>query len=344
MVLKMVGRYEIESKIGGNERGAVYKARDTESNRDVALKLLAGQSLFTMTTQKKFAQQMAALKALSHPALLPLLDFGAEDNRPFIVMPLMQGNLSEKIAAQPMEVDAALAVCRQIGDAFDYAAANNHFHLDLKPNNILFDEHDHPFVADLGLVQVINSLSAANTPQVNPYYMSPEQVRRRPMTSGAHVYSLAAMLFHMLTGQVLFPAATETVASFKHTSERPRSIRQLRGDLTKGFDAVMERALEKRPEERFPNCRTFVQQLVSAQGGALSAHEVRAQEFRDEQPRIPQPRASRPVRATSSPGRPGRLQQYPEIQRRVVRILLGMGATIALCIALSVILAILLSQ
>lgn len=336
-----IENYEISEQIGGNERGAVYKARDTESNRDVAVKLLEAQSLFTLTTQKKFTQQMEKLKALSHPALLPLLAFGSQDNRPFIVMPLMVENLSARISGQQMDVGNALQICGQIGDALDYAATNGVYHLDMKPNNVLFDDHGHPFVADLGLVQVINSLSAANTPQINPYYMSPEQVRRRPLTAPSHVYSLAAILFQMLTGQTLFTGASELVASFKHTSEKPRGVRTLRSDLTKGFDAVMARGLEKRPEERYPSCRTFVQQLVAAQGGAISPEEVRAQDFSTPAQRTPQALQRRPPLSAVRQISP---DQASQLQKRVATGVVLLGVGMSFCIALAVLLAILLGQ
>ena len=274
MVPDQVGRFQMQVKIGGNERGAVYEAIDTDNNLRVAVKLLDARSLYTLTTQKKFTQQMAALKALKHPSILPLIDFGAEDNRPFIVMPLMMGNLEQRIQAETFTVEEALDLVGKIGSGLDYAAGNNYFHLELKPSNILFDEHGHPFIADLGLVQVINSLSAANKSTVNPYYMSPEQVRRRSLTVRSHEYSLAALLFHMLTGQVLFTGATELVAGFKHTSESPRSIRSLRSDLTKSFDKVIDRALKKNPEDRFSDCSTFVRMLVSALGGMITPEEV----------------------------------------------------------------------
>ena len=350
MLPKKVDRYEIRSQIGGNERGAVYQALDTETNRDVALKLLAGQSLFTLTTQKKFAQQMTVLQGLSHPAMLPLIAFGAEDNRPFIVMPLMTGNLAARITASPFDVQEALRICGRIGDALDFAASNNQFHLDLKPNNILFDNQGQPFLADLGLVQVINSLSAANPPQVNPFYMSPEQVRRRRLTAPAHVYSLAAILFHMLTGQTLFTGASDLVASFKHTSEAPRSIRTLRSELTRSFDAVMNRALQKRPEDRYPSCRTFIQQLIGAQGGSISPDEVRSADFTAAPPqqaaRAPQMRSPQIRRPQAAPQGIPQLtpQQAEELRNRVRRVMLAMGVGLSLCIALIVFLGLLLGQ
>ena len=276
MPISQVNRYEIRAEIGGNERGAVYRAYDPESNREVAVKLLSGNSLFTLTTQKKFSQQLSALRSLNHPALLPILDFGEEDSRPFIVTTLMEGNLTQRMTGEPLIVTEVLDMFRVIAGGLDHAASQGNFHLDLKPNNILFDAAGNPYIGDLGLVQVIDSLSAARRPQVNPYYTSPEQVRKRPITSESHVYSLAAMLFHVLTGQVLFSGASDMVAWFKHTSESPRNIRTLRADLSPAFNAVMQRALEKQPAERYKTCVAFIDQLTRAQGGALRPEDVRA--------------------------------------------------------------------
>jgi serine/threonine-protein kinase len=331
---KQIDRFEILSPVGSNERGTVYRALDTQSNREVAIKLLSAQSLFTTSTQRKFTQQMAILKAITHSSILPIIYYGSEDNRPFIVTPLMVGNLTDKIEKQTYAIDEALNLCANVGDGLDVAASHNQFHLDLKPNNILFDSHGHPFISDLGLVQVINSLSAAKKPEVNPFYMSPEQVRRRKLTAEAHVYSLGAILFHMLTGEVLFTGASNLVASFKHTSENPRRIRTLRREVTKAFDAVLYRGLEKHPEERYPSCRIFVQQLRKAQGGAISPEQVYAETRREAPQGVPLQHAPR-----LSGMKP---DQLVEIQRKIKPVIVIAILSAVLCLVFFAVMGMLL--
>ncbi len=187
----------------------------------------------------------------------------------------MAGNLTTKIQGGLLPVGKVHELARALAAGLDYAAANGVYHTDLKPNNVLFDIHDHPVIGDLGIAQVIESLSAANKPEVNPHYMSPEQVLKRKPTGQAQQYSLAALLFHLLSGEVLFSGATDLVASFKHTSERPRNIHQLRAELSEAFSEVLGKALRKVPAERYSSSGEFVANLVRAYGGAITPEEVR---------------------------------------------------------------------
>ncbi|HUF39071.1 MAG TPA: serine/threonine-protein kinase [Anaerolineales bacterium] len=297
MLPSNVGIYEIQSEIGGNERGRVFRAVDPRTNREVAVKMLRSQSLFTLTGQRKFNEQLARLKSLTHPSLLPIIDFGEEDNRPFIVMALMAGNLTQRMESGPLPAGEVLDWSRNVAAALDFAAANGIVHHDLKPNNVLFDGNSRPYVADLGIFQVIDSLSAANSPRVNPYYASPEQVRRRKLTGQSQQYSLAAILFHALSGQVLFSGATDLVASFKHTSERPRDIHRLRPEMSEAFGEVLKKALAKVPQDRYPSTEAFVMDLVRAQGGALSVEDVQRAAAASPQPARQPPPDQRPVPA-----------------------------------------------
>jgi serine/threonine-protein kinase len=214
----------------------------------------------------------------------------------------------------------------------DYAAANGIVHHDLKPNNILFDIHNHPFIGDLGIFQVIESLSAANSPRVNPYYESPEQVRRRKLTGLAQQYSLAAIMFHALAGEVLFSGATELVASFKHTSERPRSINKLRSELNEAFSEVLKRALSKEPEKRYATSVAFIAELIKARGGAITPEEVRQDPARTAGPARP---PSAPLPAAKSPA-----VSQPELTgpvRMLLLLALGISTAACLCVMVGVI-------
>jgi serine/threonine-protein kinase len=334
MLPSKVGPYEIQAEIGGNDRGRVFRAFDPRSNREAAVKMLRSQSLFTLTGERKFNEQLGVLQALTHPNLMPIIDFGDEDNRPFFVMPLMAGNLTQKMEAGPLPVGEVLDWFKGLAAGLDYAAVNGMVHHDLKPNNILFDVHGHPIVADLGIVQVIESLSAANSPRVNPYYMSPEQVRKRKLTGMAQQYSLAAILFHALAGETLFSGATDLVASFKHTSERPRSIRRLRPELNEAFAEVIKRALSKEPDRRYPSAAAFVAELVKAQGGAIAPEEVRPEPSSPSRPARPPSAAPPPVRSPAV--QPADLT--PAVRARMV-LALGISLAVCICGAVGVLLA-----
>ncbi|GEM_PF-6895828 len=286
-----VGKYEILSPIGENERGTVFRARDPEQNREVALKLLKSQSLYTMTAERAFNEMAEKLRQLEHPAIVPVLDYGDENNRPFIVMPLMEGgSLGDRLEAGTLSLEEIVQTFTPLAQALDFAAQRGILHMDLKPNNVLFDERGQPYLADLGVVQIVDALSAARVPQVNPFYTSPEQVRKHGMDIRSNVYSLAALIYHALTGQPLFSGVSEMVTAFKHISQRPQPPRQLRPELPAAVDEVMLRALEKKPEDRYPSASEFLRGLDAAAGGKLTPGVVERQtEARPAQAEQPQP-------------------------------------------------------
>ena len=272
MFPKQLGRFDIKNQLGDSERGTLFHAYDPHLQREVAVKLLKSQNLYTITSERIFKEQAELIRNLNHPAILPVYDYGAESGRPFIVMPLMPGgSLLDQIKRHgSLSLARVVEIFTPLAEALDYAAARNILHLDLKPNNILFDQHGHPFLADFGLVQLIDALTVTRPPMANAAYISPEQVRGYQMDGRLHVYSLATIIFEALTGQPLFSGASEMVTSFKHISENPRAPRTLRPDLPEGVDAVLLKALEKKVEDRYPTTREFLRMLELAQGGAIS--------------------------------------------------------------------------
>ncbi len=320
-----IGRFEIQSEIGGNERGTVYRAIDPENKRLIALKLLKSQFLYTLTSEKKFHDAAEKLRSLTHPAILPILEYGDEDNRPFLIMPLMEkGNLSARLGGQ-MPLKEALAIFTPLADALDTVAGKGIFHADLKPNNVLFSDREEPLLADLGLLQIIESLSFSKSMATNPQYISPEQVRRRPLTSETHVYSLAAMVFHALAGRPVFTGATEQVTSFKHVSEKPPRLRTINPQISPETEAVLNQALSKKPEQRYRTCNEFLGGLQQTASGALTLAEIRQDRRRSE----PRPAESAQIaRPMDRPPRPHIRQVSPASARRMV---LSLAVFIAIC-------------
>jgi hypothetical protein len=196
---------------------------------------------------------------------LPILDFGEEDRRPFFVTPhLTGGNLSTRLGTGSFSLDQTIEVFTPIAEALDYSADQGLIHHNIKPNNILFDDHNNPYIAELGVIQILGELTAARIPTANPHYANPEQARRLKPDKRSQVYSLAAVIYQVLSGQTVFHGATEMIALFKHTSDRVHPPSEVNPALSESVDDVLITALAKHPEERYPGAVEFIRVLKVA--------------------------------------------------------------------------------
>lgn len=263
-----IGRLEPREKISETERAIVYRAYDPQLQRDVVAKVLKTNFLYTLTSEEKFKNACDPLIHINHPNLVPLYDYGDEDNSPYFVMPLYkEKTLRERLAEGALSAVEVIELLTPIAEALDQAAERGIVHMNIKPSNILFDEMGVPYLSELGHIQAMHAISVVRDQHENPQYTSPEQVRKRKMDARSHVYSLGAMAFHMLTGQQMYPSASDMVAMFKHTSERPRSPRSLNPSVEKAVADVVLKAVEKDPEDRYPTAAAFVRAMHRALNG-----------------------------------------------------------------------------
>ena len=223
-----------------------------------------------MTAERKFKKLAEAIATKNHPAINPVLEFGEEDNRPFLVMPVLTGgNLTDRQAGQTLSVSEAIDHFLPLAEALDFAAKGGVLHHDLKPNNIVFDDNGRPYLVDLGIMQIVDELSTAQQPKANPQYVAPEQVRDRDLDARTHVYSLGAILYEALTGKPVFSGASPMVTAFKHVCEHPKPPSLIVSDLGNDIDDVILKALEKKPEDRFSSTTRFLRALETASAGPL---------------------------------------------------------------------------
>ncbi len=291
MFPQQIGRFEINATLGENKRGKVFRAYDPQLQRDVAVKLLNSQFLYTLTSERKFKEQADRLTALNHHGIVPVYGYGDEDNRPFFVTELMEGgDFNARLLQGPLPPEEVITTFIPIAEALDYAASRDIIHHDIKPSNIMFDHAGRPRLADLGLLQTINAVATVHAPSTNPEYISPEQVRKRKLDGRVHVYSLGALIYQALTGQPLFKGPSTMVTMFKHTSERPRAPRSLNPALSEAVEDVLLQAVEKRAEERYSSCGAFLRALDTAVQTSMGG----------------QPASPRPVAYPSAPP----VQQY----------------------------------
>jgi serine/threonine-protein kinase len=251
-----VGDYEIDRKLGEGGMAAVYLGRDS-SGKSVAIKILPRQFTFDPQFRGRFSREARVLGGLSHPAIVPVYDFGEDDQQPFLVMAFMGGgSLAGRIRQGKVTTKMVTAVVERIGSALDYAHAQGIVHRDLKPDNILLDENDQPFLSDFGIVKLAEQTVSFTGSKIlgTPAYMSPEQVHGSKALDGrSDLYSLGIILFEMLTGRQPYEAETATDVLIKHLVEPVPNIQEVSPGIPAAYQPVIARVLAKSPDERYAN-------------------------------------------------------------------------------------------
>ena len=259
MPAEKFSRYEIGVELGQGGMATVYRAYDPLFERDVALKILKHELLREPQLKERFERETKIIAKLEHAVIVPVYDVGFDNGQLFYVMRYMAGgSLSERIenGLTPNEIGHILL---RIAAALDYAHKKGIVHRDLKPGNILFDENNSPYISDFGIAKFVQASTRMTQSGIigTPRYMSPEQARGDDADGRSDLYSLAIILFEMLSGKTPFEAETPLAMAFKHAVETPPSILEINPNLPEEVDAVIAKALAKQPDERYATCSEF---------------------------------------------------------------------------------------
>jgi serine/threonine-protein kinase len=265
-------RYRIEEEIGHGGMAVVYLAEDLKHARKVAIKVLVPSGVSPSYEPQRFLREIRIAARLSHPQILPVHDSGECDGFLYFVMPYAGcDTLRDRLQREgPLPIDVALRIARAVGAALSYAHRHNVIHRDIKPENILLQEGE-PVVADFGVATAI-SAAAGDSIYITdrgfavgtPAYMSPEQASaERDLDGRSDLYSLACVLFEMLTGQPPFSGSGARATMARHAIEPPPSIRSLRPTVPVAVELALTRALAKAPEDRFPGIADFCEALAT---------------------------------------------------------------------------------
>jgi hypothetical protein len=270
-----IGKYVLEQQIGHGGMAVVFRARDDQLGRLVALKIMAPSVASDAEFRQRFVRESKAAAAVDDPHIIPLFEAGESAGVLFIVMRYVAGGDVRSLLARegPLSLDRASAILVSVASALDAAHAAGLVHRDVKPGNMLMDVRegrpDHVYLADFGLTKATFgavTLTSAGRFLGTADYAAPEQIRGRHLDGRADQYALACAAVEMLTGQTPFPLESAMAVLTAHMSEPPPPLSARRHGLPAGLDAVLGRALAKSPSDRYRSCGDFTAAFQRAAG------------------------------------------------------------------------------
>jgi serine/threonine protein kinase len=250
------GDYRLIEQLGQGGMGVVYKARQNSLGRTVALKMLPFGPFTRDEFIKRFQAEAQAAAKLQHPNIVSIFEVGEREGQHFFSMEFVDGpNLAELIGNQPMPEVRAVRLTRSIAEAVQFAHDHGIVHRDLKPSNILVDSLDQPKVTDFGLAKDLaddSELTLTGQTLGSPSYISPEQAegRRNDLGPCSDVYSLGAILYHLLTGRPPFAGESITATVNQVINDEPVSPRLLNPSVSQDLEVVCLKCLEKESGRR----------------------------------------------------------------------------------------------
>lgn len=255
-----IGRYRLLAVVGKGGVATVYRAENFETGKFVAFKLLHPFLGADAKFRKRFTREAEVLSRLKHPNIVPILDFGSEDGQLFIVMPLMEfGTLADRLARGPLTTQEGARVIGHVSRALQHAHEAGVVHRDVKPSNILLTPDGAALLSDFGFVHVADSsMSLTGSGLVGtPAFMAPEQVMGEQVVPQSDQYALAVILYQISTGVLPYDADTPMGMAIKHAIEPLRRPREVNTNLPDAVEAVLIKALDKQPENRYASMSAF---------------------------------------------------------------------------------------
>ena len=272
--------------IGGGV-GAVFKAREREGGRQVALKVLLDGEEAGEAERERFRHECETAKALSLPGMVQVYAVGELEQRPYMAMELVKGRSLDKIVPEKMlSVNDCLVLMKSIAETIGALHEAGYVHRDLKPGNILLDEFGSPKVADFGLVKSLDEitrLTASGLVCGTPAYMAPEQARGdgKAVDPRSDVWALGAVLYEMLASRPPFQAENALRLMLKITKNQPAPLRSINLKVPQDVNTIVMRCLEKSPERRYANARAMAMDIARFLNGEPleNATQPKVQQF-----------------------------------------------------------------
>ncbi len=269
------GEFEIDRELGRGGMAAVYLATEIHLKRKVAIKVLPPELTFGEGAIERFRREAQTAAALDHPNIIPIYRISTGEDLFWYTMKYVEGRSLEQVLKEEerLSLEQTLEILTQIAAALDWAHERKVIHRDIKPANVMLQSPGRVIVTDFGIAKALaaGSLTASGAAIGTPYYMSPEQCMGGELSGAADQYSMGIMTYQMLSGQLPFEAESAVELLHKNCFVPPPPLDALRPGLPANVYDAVNRALAKKPLERFPSVKAFVERLSQPQPDAITA-------------------------------------------------------------------------
>jgi eukaryotic-like serine/threonine-protein kinase len=270
MIGQRLGHYRILEKVGAGGMGVVYRARDEQLERDVALKLLPPGTLSDESARRNFRKEALVLARLNHPNIETVHEFGSQDGTDFLVLEYVPGQtLAQMLVGGPLPEKEVIAVGMQIVAALEEAHERGIIHRDLKPANVALTSRGHAKVLDFGLAKLLRPREEVTTQHLSESggvpgtlpYLSPEQLRGDPVDARSDIHAIGAVLYEMVTGQRAFNGESFSQVSEAIVHRPPVPPRTLNPGISVELDRIICKCLDKEPDHRYQSAKELLADL-----------------------------------------------------------------------------------
>jgi len=259
------GRYTVLERIGSGGMADVWLADDSHLQRRVALKVLHTRFAQDKEFVERFRREAEAAAGLQHPNVVAVFDRGEIDGTYYIAMQYLEGRTLKQVIDAGLTPEQAAGLIRQVLEGARFAHRHGVVHRDLKPQNVIVDAEGKATVTDFGIARAgVSEITQAGSVMGTPHYLSPEQAQGFEVTAVSDLYSIGVMLYEALTKRVPFEADSAVAIAMKQVSQAPQRPSSINPQVSPALDAVVMRALEKEPGQRFQSADAFIAAIDAA--------------------------------------------------------------------------------
>lgn len=263
---RSLGKYRVAALLGTGGFAWVYRAHDPDLDVSVALKVLKPQYAGDPEFVARFRREASTAARLRHPSIVTIYAVGSDDDAAYFAMDYLPQGLSGRLEVTPVLPGPVLVrLALDVAGALGFAHRQGVVHRDIKPDNILFDEHGNAIVADFGIARALAGSTKETATQMvvgTPHYFAPEQARGRPLDGRADLYALGVTLYRAASGVLPFPGEDWYAVARAHVEEEPADVRSHGSAISSELAAIIHRLLEKEPDDRYQDAEELCAALA----------------------------------------------------------------------------------